>query len=398
LRHGIQPNQGKHRHRPSSEQAKTGNDSNDGIHLAVAPQCGSLLSGVSSKTAEVNVGIDWDKITDVVAFGDSYTQVGNHGDGSPPGPLRNMGKTPGAGGRTTNGETWIERLLRISENPEHPRRLFSYASPGATTDSDIWRSRKWNDDFPSQISRFYENATGSDLRAENTLYVGYFGISDYWSISTDGDHMEKAGQRVAALLWDLHVNAGATNFLWLGVQFSTAATYSYNRAVYTGLWGMNLKSDSASRSPETQSQFPRINFAFADMGRFFSTIHETFTDFGYISSKHCLEGQRSSIEDECEDPERTVYYLGAYPSRQTHQILAEYVHLVLKECRINEESYPAWLSQQKLLSRVPNTLNASILFVAGLVITFLWACRPLMRVIRRTSSLSLATKTKTSCE
>ncbi|KAG8836395.1 hypothetical protein FRC17_003305 [Serendipita sp. 399] len=339
LRHGIQPNHDKHRHKYPSEQAIPGTESNDGIHLAVAPQCGSLLSSVNLKATEINVGIDWDNITDIVAFGDSYTQVGNHGDGSPPAPLMYVGKNPSAGGRNSNGETWIEQFLQVSQKPENPRKLFSYASSGATTDGTIWRSRKWNDDFPSQISRFYEKAIDLGLKPESTLYVGYFGINDYWSISADGDQMERAGKRAVALLWDLHSNAGATNFLWLGVQFSTPSTDSYNRAVYTGLWDMKLKTESSSFSNPLRltPQSARINFAFADMGRFFSTIHESFTDFGYTSSKYCLEGQRSSIEDECDEPERTVYYIGAHPSRQTHRILAEYVHLALKDCRINEE-------------------------------------------------------------
>jgi phospholipase/lecithinase/hemolysin len=68
------------------------------------------------------------------------------------------------------------------------------------------------------------------------------------------------------------------------------------------------------------------------MGRFFSEIHESFATYGYVSTKHCLEGQRSSIEDECDDPERTVYYMGAHPSRQTHRIMAEYVITVMRKC------------------------------------------------------------------
>jgi phospholipase/lecithinase/hemolysin len=80
-----------------------------------------------------------------------------------------------------------------------------------------------------------------------------------------------------------------------------------------------------------------VNFAFVDSGRFFSAIHEYYPKFGYTSSKHCLEGQRASIEDECEDPERTVYYMGAHPSRQTHRILAEYVASVLKKCWASDD-------------------------------------------------------------
>jgi phospholipase/lecithinase/hemolysin len=78
---------------------------NDGIHLELAPYCGVLSA--NSWIGEVNAGIEWQKMKTVVSFGDSYSQVGNGGNGSPPAPLRFVGKNPSAGGRNTNGETWI---------------------------------------------------------------------------------------------------------------------------------------------------------------------------------------------------------------------------------------------------------------------------------------------------
>ena len=84
---------------------KTSEVFNDGIHLELAPSCGVLAA--KAWIGEVNAGIDWQKMETIVSFGDSYSQVGNGGDGSPPTPLRFVGKNPSAGGRNTNGETWI---------------------------------------------------------------------------------------------------------------------------------------------------------------------------------------------------------------------------------------------------------------------------------------------------
>lgn len=75
------------------------------------------------------------------------------------------------------------------------------------------------------------------------------------------------------------------------------------------------------------------------MDRFWSAVSESYANFGYTSTKHCLEGSRSSIEDECEDPGTTVYYMGAEPSKQTHFIMAEYVHNVIKKCLKTNSEY-----------------------------------------------------------
>jgi len=95
-----------HRKPASSDgRIKAGIEFNDGIHLELAPSCGVLSA--NSRIDEVNAGIEWQKMETIVSFGDSYSQVGNGGDGSPSTPLRFVGKNPSAGGRNTNGETWI---------------------------------------------------------------------------------------------------------------------------------------------------------------------------------------------------------------------------------------------------------------------------------------------------
>lgn len=97
-----------HKGHSSDGRIKSSQEFNDGIHLELLPSCGVLTA--NAWIGEVNAGIDWQKMETVVVFGDSYSQVGNGADGSPPAPLRFVGKNPGAGGRNTNGETWIGTL------------------------------------------------------------------------------------------------------------------------------------------------------------------------------------------------------------------------------------------------------------------------------------------------
>lgn len=129
----------------------------------------------------------------------------------------------------------------------------------------------------------------------------------------------------------MYTQPRARNILWVGIQIDKPTARNYNRVVWNGL--RDLHHDTRSTGVNKT-----LNFAFVDSGRFFSAIHENYPKFGYTSSKYCLEGQRASIEDECEDPERTVYYMGAHPSRQTHRILAEYVASVLTRCRTSDDN------------------------------------------------------------
>ncbi|KIM32006.1 carbohydrate esterase family 16 protein [Serendipita vermifera MAFF 305830] len=366
-----------HKGHLSDGRIKFAQEFNDGIHLEVDPSCGVISS--HSWISEVNAGIDWQKMETVVAFGDSYTQVGNSGDGSAPTPLRFVGKNPSAGGRNTNGETWIEQLVYYEASEDRPRKLLSYAQSGATTDKEIWPSRRWADDFPSQLSRFYANNTELKLDPATTVYVGYFGINDFWSIGTDGNNMERAGRRAASLIQDLHENAGAVNFLWIGVQFAKTTAGDYNRALWNGLRDLH-------QTTKDLGEDKAVKFAYADAGRFFSAIHEWYPKFGYTSSKHCLEGQRASIEDECEEPEKTVYYMGAHPSRQTHRILAEYVASVLTKCRIREEkqSYDSLSYHGSSLNGyLPSYLTSGHLYIFAFLVLSFCAYRPIMRLSRR---------------
>lgn len=80
-------------------------DPNDGIHLAVSPQCGPL-SGTAS---DFNAGLNLPQFKTIVAFGDSFTDGGRH-DGGPLEPAVMIPPDVFAGGRSTNGPVWVEGI------------------------------------------------------------------------------------------------------------------------------------------------------------------------------------------------------------------------------------------------------------------------------------------------
>ncbi|GJJ13573.1 hypothetical protein Clacol_007828 [Clathrus columnatus] len=82
------------------------NQHNDGIHLAVGPQCGRL----SGTVADVNAGLlPLQRYRTIVAFGDSYTDGGTR-DGGLRAPAIVIPPNPKAGGRTTNGPVWVKDI------------------------------------------------------------------------------------------------------------------------------------------------------------------------------------------------------------------------------------------------------------------------------------------------
>ncbi|KAG7449561.1 uncharacterized protein BT62DRAFT_591788 [Guyanagaster necrorhizus] len=140
------------------------NESGNDVRLAISPRCG-LLSEVVS---DVNTGINIGAIKTIVSFGDSYTDGGND-DGSPLEPAVLIPPSVLAGGRSTNGPVWIERLANKSEAV-----LMSYAQWGACIDLSIWPSNPRKVDFIGQMSTFLNQA--QELDPETTLYSLFFGI------------------------------------------------------------------------------------------------------------------------------------------------------------------------------------------------------------------------------
>ncbi|KAL9709107.1 hypothetical protein Ac2012v2_007457 [Leucoagaricus gongylophorus] len=138
---------------------------NDGIHLAISPQCGQL----SGNPADINAGIDSGKIRTIVSFGDSYTDGGKD-DGSPLNPPILVPPSPLAGGRSTNGLTWVENVAN-----DVKATIMDYAQSGACIDLSLWPSNPRKVDFLGQMQTFL--GQNNDLNPNTTLYSIFFGIN-----------------------------------------------------------------------------------------------------------------------------------------------------------------------------------------------------------------------------
>ena len=90
--------------------------------------------------------------------------------------------------------------------------------------------------------------------------------------------MQRAGERMAELIQNLHLHAGARcasaskhwsqvvsprsirNVLWLGLQFSTASTHAYNAAVFSKLHHLHRSQPTKSTSlPISPSLISRLH-------------------------------------------------------------------------------------------------------------------------------------------
>ncbi|KAG6836178.1 hypothetical protein H0H93_010583, partial [Arthromyces matolae] len=306
---------------------------NDGIHLAVDVRCGPLFGN----TSDVNAGIDPHGIKTIVSFGDSFTD-GGHEDGGPLDPPIIIPPSVLAGGRSTNGYTWVEHVA----NDTHSL-LKDYAQSGACIDLSLWPSNPTKVDFIGQVKTFLSQNNTLDPRT--TVYSVFFGIksvsliimhkrkanhmrttSDYIaSMSTnlfvslqthsltntisfrsaDGDHMQAAAQ---ALLGQIQLLASpptnARNFMVLDVYgrgVHTPSGEAFKQTIYTGLSNFHAGNNGT-----------RLNVSYIN----FSTIWDGvlgsdpgYAAFGYTTTDSCVDCSGCSSTQWCDDPDHYFYWI-----------------------------------------------------------------------------------------
>jgi len=301
------------------------NDSrNDGIHLAVDPRCGSL----GGTTADLNAGLNPGNIRTIVSFGDSYTDGGRE-DGGPLAPPVLVPPSVLAGGRSTNGYTWVEDVAHdINAN------LKDYAQSGACINLTLWPSNPTKVDFIGQVQTFL--GQNNTLNPETTLYSVFFGINDYLASLIDGDHMQAAAQD---LLGQIELLASpptnARNFLVLDVygRGTTAPSgEAYKQTVYAGLSNFHDRVLGLGGS--------KLNFAYIDFSTIWNGVlgpDPGFQAFGYVSTDSCTQCTAEngcSTIGECSDPDHYFYWIPGHPSKETHRIMADYVDEVWARCAV----------------------------------------------------------------
>ncbi|GJJ13571.1 hypothetical protein Clacol_007826 [Clathrus columnatus] len=237
------------------------NQRNDGIHLAVGPQCGRL----SGPVADVNAGLlPLQRYKTIVAFGDSYTDGGTR-DGGSRAPAIVIPPNPKAGGRTTNGPVWVEDI-----GSDTGALVKDYAVGGAVTDAKLWPSKANASDFITQA-----DGIGNLPKAANTII-----------------------EQVTLLT---RPPTNARSFLVLddyGRGTESVAGDAFKQQYYTGLYNL-------SRT------IPGFKAAFVDFKTIWNGVlgpDPGYKAFGYASDGACTLNSSTTIGS-CDDPEHTFYWI-----------------------------------------------------------------------------------------
>jgi len=295
---------------------------NDGIHLAVVPKCGPL----SGKTASVNAGLNPPNFKTIVSFGDSYTD-GGRDDGGPLDPPVVVPPDPEAGGRSTNGLTWIENVAN-----DIGAVLKDYAQSGACIDLALWPSNPKKVDFLGQMQTFLNQS--NQLNPETTLYSIFFGINDYLASLIDGDHMQAAAQ---VLIEQIKILAGPpTNgraFMVLDVYGRGTVAPSgeaFKQTIFSALNDLHIGENTG---------LPSLDVAYVDFSVIWDGVlgpNPGFAAFGYTSTDACTtctEELGCTTVGECDDPAHYFYWIPGHPSKEGMRIMADYVSEVWTRCR-----------------------------------------------------------------
>ncbi|TFK31527.1 hypothetical protein BDQ12DRAFT_748237 [Crucibulum laeve] len=303
---------------------------NDGIHLAVRPKCGCL----GGNTSDVNAGLIPHRFKTIVSFGDSYTDGGKY-DGSELLPPIVVPPNPEAGGRSTNGLTWVEQVAN-----DIGAILKDYAvsiidsqiiQSGACINLTLWPSNPKKVDFLGQMDTFM--AQENQLDPNTTLYSIFFGINDYLASQIDGDHMQAAADTLINQIKVLSSPpTNARSFMVLddyGRGSKAPSGEAFKQTIFNALHQFHKGINS-----------PKLDFAYID----FSTIWNGvlgpvpgYSAFGYTSTDACTtctETLGCTTVGMCADPEHYFYWIPGHPSKETMRIMADFVGEVFSRCQV----------------------------------------------------------------
>ncbi|KAJ7628080.1 carbohydrate esterase family 16 protein [Mycena rosella] len=295
---------------------------NDGVHLAITPTCGKL----GGTFTNANAGIVTAGIKTLVAFGDSYTSGGRSDGGTLP-PAVLVGTNPRAGGRVTDGPVWAEDVASGLG-----ATIKDYAVAGAVVNVTLWPSKAGQSDFLHQAALFLSQK--NVLAPTTTLYAVFFGIKyalQYGFLLADndvadGNHLPQAAADLLAQIQQLAAApTSAKNILVVddyGFGKHAAIGDAWKQAVFAGLSPLRAQG---------------LNVAFVDFAPLWDAVlgpTPGFAAFGYKNSGDCIpNADQTNLTGECATPLNSFYWLPSHPSKETHQIMADYVNLVLANCK-----------------------------------------------------------------
>ncbi|KAJ7678801.1 carbohydrate esterase family 16 protein, partial [Mycena rosella] len=278
------------------------------------PTCGKLGGNFTN----VNAGIVTTGIKALVAFGDSYTSGGRSDGGTLP-PAVLTGTNPCAGGRVTDGPVWAEDVAsNLSAT------IKDYAVAGAVVNVTLWPSKAGQSGFLHQAALFLSQKNVLD--PTTTLYAVFFGINDFSATATDGNHLPQAAADLLAQIQQLAAPpTNAKNILVVddyGFGKHAVIGDQWKQTVFAGLSTLRAQG---------------LNVAFVDFAPFWDAVlgpTPGFAALGYKNSGDCIpNADQTNLAGECATPLNSFYWLPSHPSKETHQIMADYVELVLANCK-----------------------------------------------------------------
>ncbi|KAJ4470924.1 hypothetical protein J3R30DRAFT_3710880 [Lentinula aciculospora] len=296
------------------------------VHLAVAPNCGSL----SGPPADINYGLKpLSSYSTIVAFGDSYTSGSTFNGSTLPLPILSP-PDPNAGGRITNGALWVENLAAAAN-----ATLQDWAVNGSVVDHNMYLGINFTGipDYLTQVQN-YIGARPSSV-VEETLYVVFMGMGDYELRSDIYQGPESLTTLASDIIYSiLELNSNpvfAKNFMIVdnyGRGTESDAGDAYKASLFSQLYEVSNDLDYD------------LSFAFVDFKTLWDgvlngapgdTKRRRYEAFGYTNPGACLSND-ISLTGQCEDPDHTFYWIPGNPSAATHAIMAEYVQEVLTQC------------------------------------------------------------------
>ncbi|KAJ7930572.1 carbohydrate esterase family 16 protein [Mycena leptocephala] len=304
---------------------------NDGVHLAITPTCGKL----GGTFTNVNAGIVTSGIKTLVAFGDSYTSGGRSDGGTLP-PAVLTGTNPRAGGRVTDGPVWAEDVAS-----DLSATIKDYAVAGAVVNVTLWPSKAGQSDFYIKVGPTFGIEQNTNawmivaalflsqknvLNPTTTLYAVFFGINDFSATNTDGNHLPQAAADLLSQIQQLTAPpTNAKNILVVddyGFGTHAAIGDAWKQAVFAGLSTLRAQ---------------QLNVAFVDFAPLWDGVLGStpgFAAFGYKNPGNCIpNAKQTDLSGECATPLNSFYWLPSHPSKETHRIMADYVNLVLANCK-----------------------------------------------------------------
>jgi len=261
---------------------------------------------------------DYSKITDLVVFGDSYSQT-----------FINENTLKFTGENQSGGKTWPLHLIDF-----HDMYLWNFAVDGSTF---TFSYNVVNDRSSSSLEIQFQlfNSKMSNWKGDSTLFVIWFGINDIIVSNAGGQDTINTGLTVAFdTVLDLY-KRGGRNFLFINVppfNISPWGAVFNEPSISDFIYNFNVGyQNMVSQLP---SDFPDANIF----------LYNAMDEFKYLFENYKSEGIKYINEMASDDPngddigviEQYFWYNLLHPSTSVHRCLAIDIHQFLNKSSVNK--------------------------------------------------------------